>query len=265
MKKLLILILCFVFIGIGGASAKAVEGEYVFEAGTEIYYFQYEEPDVMKEEGAMFGILGSYSFISDYLFKIDGRYVFGQVDYENSGTVNDIDDFVFEFRSVAGKAFPLRTEWTLTPYTGFGYRYLNDDLSGKTSSTGAKGYERESNYWYSPIGIEVKTPLKNGWNIGGVFEYDHFWKGIQKSHLSDVDASISDIENDQKEGYGLRASVRFQKEGEKFDFVIEPFVRYWDIKESETANITVNGAIWGFGWEPENDTTEAGVKFIAQF
>lgn len=26
---------------------------------------------------------------------------------------------------------------------GIGYRYLNDDMSGKISSTGAKGYERE--------------------------------------------------------------------------------------------------------------------------
>ena len=44
------------------------------------------------------------------------------------------------------------------------------------------------------------------------------------------------------------------------DFVIEPFIRYWNIKKSEDAKVTFAGVIIGTGYEPKNHTTEAGIK-----
>lgn len=38
------------------------------------------------------------------------------------------------------------------PYTGFGFRYLNNDSRGETS-TGYWGYQRSSHYYYLPIGV----------------------------------------------------------------------------------------------------------------
>lgn len=89
----------------------------------------------------------------------------------------------------------------------------------------AFGYERESTYIYSPIGIEAIYVLGNRWSIGVVGEYDYFWEGTQKSNMG-WQPGYYDIENDQEKGYGLRCSVEFKKKGEKINYAIEPFVRY---------------------------------------
>jgi len=264
MKKILAITLCFVFIGMGSVLAQVELPKHSGDLGTEISYIKYKEPGVMEEKGMMYGIVGSYTYRPKFMLKADGRFSYGQVDYKNSGTLDNIDDYILEVRGVGGYDFSVFTASTLTPYIGIGYRYLNDDMTG-TTSTGARGYERESNYLYSPIGVEVITPLKNDWSIGATLEYDYFWKGIQKSHLSDAIAGLSDIENDQNDGYGVRGSVKFQKKGEKLDFVIEPFIRYWNIKKSEETVITYTGTIIGYGYEPKNNSTEIGIKFAAKF
>lgn len=248
------------FVGVGSVFAEAQLQKHTWELGTEISHIKYEEPGVMEQEGVMWGILGSYTYRDNWMLKAEGRFSYGQVDYKNSGTLDNIDDYMWEFRGLAGYDFPVLEASILTPYIGFGYRYLNDDMSGMTTSTGALGYERESNYYYSPIGVEIITPLENGWSVGVMFEYDYFWKGKQKSHLGEI-PGYYDIENDQNDGYGLRGSVKFQKKGDRIDYAIEPFIRYWNIKDSE---ITTDPA--GRSWmEPKNNSTEFGVKFAAKF
>ena len=239
--------------------------EHALGVSTEMSYIVYDEPDVMEEKGIMYGIGASYTYRGDFMFKAEGRCSYGQVDYTNSGTIDNIDDYMLEFRGLAGHDFSQYEGYGITPYIGFGYRYLNDDSSGMTSSTNARGYEREANYFYSPIGIEIINPLTDDWSMGIILEYDHFWKGIQKSHLSGAVAGFSDLENDQNEGFGFRASLGLEKKTKKTDFIVESFIRYWDIKQSETTNITYNGVLWGYGWEPKNTSTEVGIRFGASF
>ena len=155
-------------------------------------------------------------------------------------------------------------QW-LTPFFGVGYRYLNNDSSGKTTSTGAVGYDRESNYVYSPIGLEFSAKLNDGWRIGMSAEYDLFWNGIQKTHYEDVSPGLNTISNNQNQGYGIQGSVKFQKIGERFDVAIEPYVRWWSIKDSNLVGITHGGTIVGFGYEPKNETLEAGGKIAIRF
>ena len=264
MKSLLSVAVFFAFVWAGADLLQASE-TYEWELAGEVSHITYDEPNVMEEEGVMYGVLGSYTYRHDIMIRGEARFSYGQVDYKNSGTINNIDDYMLEFRGLAGYDLPVFGSSTLTPYAGFGYRYLNDDTSGMVSSTGALGYERESNYFYSPLGVEITTPMDNGWSLGVILEYDYFWKGIQKSHLSDASTSFNDLENDQNEGYGLRASLKLQIETEDKDFLIEPFIRYWDIKQSETTNITYNGVLWGYGWEPENTSTEFGLKLAVIF
>lgn len=265
MKKLLVLIICFMFVGVVNSFAEPLP-KHKWELGTEISHIIYKEPDVMKEKGIMFGLLGSYVYHNNLIMlQAEGRGSWGMVDYENSGTIDGILDYMLEFRGLGGYDLSLSKASTLTPYIGLGYRYLNDDMSGKISSTGAIGYERESNYLYSPIGVEIITPLENGWSVGAMLEYDIFWRGKQISHLSDVSPGLGDVENDQNKGYGIRGSVKFQKKGEKLDFVIAPFIRYWNIEKSENADITYYGTYIGYGYEPKNNSTEFGIKFAAKF
>ncbi|MFH1440808.1 MAG: hypothetical protein ABIH18_02035 [Candidatus Omnitrophota bacterium] len=248
------------------------------EIGPEIYYFRYKEPGVMKEDGMMYGLTGAYSWHNNFMLKAEGRIAGGQVDYEGSGTIDNISDFSAEVRGLGGYDFKPSEEFIITPYFGIGYRYLNDDASGKISSTNYGGYERESNYIYSPIGVEGVFNMQDGWSIGGLVEYDIFWQGKQKSHLSDVRCydpiagyyTDNDVENDQDKGYGIRGSIKLLKKGEKLDFVIEPFIRYWNIKKSKevaTSTISENGLWIKYGTviEPKNNSTEIGVKFMIGF
>ena len=247
------------------------EGKHAWDLGAEISYIKYKEPDVMKQEGAMYGISGSYAgfgqFLSkNFMLKLEGKWSCGQVDYDGAlsdgtpYTFDERDDYILEFRGLGGYSYSLLDTFIARPYFGFGYRYLNDAKSGDPY-----GYERESNYIYSPIGIELMAALENRWFIGLTLEYDHFWIGVQKSHLSDVNPTFNDLENDQNKGYGLRAAARLQKKGERIDFVIEPFIKYWNIKKSEEQTITYSGLIWGYGYEPKNNSTEIGGKIAIKF
>jgi hypothetical protein len=243
------------------------ESQGIWETGVEISGITYEEPGIMEDEGIMYGVSVSYTDRADYMFKVEGRYAYGQVDYTSNGTgaIDNIDDYIFELRCLFGYDFRVDDRTVLTPYLGLGYRYLNDDSAGMISSTGHWGYERESNYYYSPVGIEVVYDLENGWHCGLLAEYDIFWKGVQKSHLSDVNPSYSDMENDQDDGYGLRGSITLLRKGDTVDLLIEPYIRYWDIDKSEVKNIVYSGFIIGYGYEPENNSTEIGVKLAIRF
>lgn len=264
MKKWLILAVGCLLVGVTNIYAQTLP-KAVWEVGVEDYYFLYKEPGVMREEGAFSSLSGSYTYREDLMLKAETRISVGKVDYKNSGTMDSIFNHSFEFRGLAGCDIVLSEIYTLTPYSGLGYRYLNDDSSGKVTSTGALGYMRESNYFYSPIGVENAVFLKDGWILVLITEYDLFWRGKQISHLSDANNGYEDVTNTQKKGYGLRGSVKVRKEGEQFDLVIEPFVRYWKIAKSNDVNVIRSGVLWGYGYEPKNNTTELGVKVALEF
>ena len=266
MKKLLILVMCFVFMGGATSSFAEPQKKHTWDLGIVTSYIEYEEPGVMKEDGIMNGILASYTYRDMYMLKLEGRYAYGEVDYDGqlddgtSYTVSNINDTLFEIRGLMGSEVSLSELTALIPYIGMGYRYLNDALDEDIY-----GYQRESNYFYIPIGIETNTELLNGWAIGLKLEYDYFWKGIQRSHFSDINVGLSDIENDQNDGYGCRGSVKFLKEGMDIDFMIEPYVIYWSIEKSEDASITYAGSYVGYAWEPKNNSREYGIRFLARF
>jgi hypothetical protein len=265
MKKLAAVIICIVFaVGAGDVFAQSLK-RHTFELGPEVSYIIYREPDVMKEKGMMYGLVGSYTYRNKIMLKAEGKGSWGKVDYSNSGEINNITDYMLEVRGLGGYDFPVLKASTITPYIGIGYRYLNDDSSGKVSSTGYLGYERESNYIYSPMGIEFNIHLGNGLFAGEIIEFDYFWWGKQKSHLSDVDPGYNDPENQQKKGYGFRGSMTLRKKFEKVSFEVGPFIRFWSIKKSEEEPIKLNGTIIGYGWEPRNNSTEFGVKLSVKF
>jgi hypothetical protein len=115
------------------------------------------------------------------------------------------------------------------------------------------------------VGVKFNTNSKTGWSTEATAEYDIFWWGKQISHLSDANPGLNDPENRQKRGYGLRGSIAFQTKTDDFAYTIEPFIRYWNIKDSEPADLTYFGSIVGVGFEPANHSTEYGVNFLVRF
>ena len=257
---------CACLIGLTAGSAAFASqplNRYEWEFGPEIYYFEYKEPALnVKDKGTMYGFTTAFAYHdpSRLMLKADGHAAYGQVDYSStdSGTLNGIGDYTLEGRVSAGYDIDLNNGWLMTPFFGAGYRYLNDDSSGQISSSGAGGYERESNYFYSPVGAEFSTQLNKDWSLGFSAEYDIFWSGEQKSHLSDAIPGLNTVTNDQDSGYGVRGAIQFKKMGEKMDVVIEPFIRWWSVEDSNTSNITYAGVIVGYGYEPKNESLEVG-------
>jgi hypothetical protein len=251
---------------------------HAWEVAPEIYSFRYEEPGVMKDEGTFYGILASYTHhrervripgkpdtrsddsISWSTFKVEGRFSWGEVDYDGGiydpdtrtttpYEIEDIDDFVI------GLGFLWGREWE--PgfingfHIGFAYRYLNDD-----TSFDPYGYEREANYFYVPVRLEAAVGSPRGWQLGFTGEVDVMLFGVQISHLEDVDSDAPTIYNWQYGGIGAQGSIALTHRSNALDFAVAPFVRYWWVPESEPDSGYV---------EPENNTLEYGLRLIFRF
>jgi hypothetical protein len=252
-----------------------------FEMGGEVSHIRYEEPSVnVKDEGEMYGVFASYTHRFSNAFqaenpdrdlmnmmRIDGKFSTGLVDYEGSGTINDIRDYMFETRGVLGLDMNVAAyDARMTPYAGLGYRYLYDDTSDRVSSTGASGYRRKANYFYAPVGVEIEKHFNDNWSVELTTEYDFFLTGRQYSYLSDAVPGLNDIRNKQKKGWGARAGFKIIRSFEAVDFFVEPFFRYWKIEDSDFVRETFNGVPTGFVvYEPKNTSTEYGLKIGAKF
>jgi hypothetical protein len=235
--------------------------------GTEISYIKYEEPGIMEEKGEMYGLFFSYAYHDKLMAKLEGKFSYGEVDYQGGTwggdplTIKRIPDFMLEIRGLLGYDFKIENAVTISPYSGIGYRYLQDNSQDRSYG----GYERESNYVYIPAGVEAVADLGKGWSLGMAAEFDLFVWGRQISYLSDVDSGYWEIENEQVKGYGARGSVFIAQKGDKFGFMIEPFIRYWNIKESSDAYIVYDGYAVGYGVEPNNNSTEIGCRLAVTF
>lgn len=231
-----------------------------WEAGGQISSYRYEEPNFMKLSGGRIGGVGAYTFTfpNRVYLRIDGRASYGLLDYESvgTGTQDDVPDFTTEARVVVGYDFLAGESVALSPYIGFGYRYLYNDLTGY-SSTGAVGYERISQYIYVPIGITMRFRAAERLVIAPTLEYDWFLRGRQESYLSDTGLGYSDATNTQKNGRGYRAYLMFETRR----WSLGPYTHYWKIKDSDVVQI----APGTFAFEPENTTREYGVEFRWRF
>ena len=239
--------------------------------GFEVSNIYYDEPDFMRNKGFMYGVSGDYTYHPDnFMFRLDGRFSSGNVDYWSSGTgtAAGIRDYNFETRFSFG--YDIRTTSgnpAFTPFVGLGYRYLFDGLS----AVGPGGHDRKSNYLYSPLGMEAVFRLKGRWSLGLVGEYDLFWHGWQYSETGDL-LVVPDLlmlpdfvaKNDQDGGWGARGSVRLTRNLGRIDFLCEPYFRYWSIDASDTFELLSPYFFFSLR-EPANTTTEWGLRIGIRF
>ncbi len=271
MKKLLLLSVCLVFAGVAIAEEAPVNllkslQRSSWEIGPEVYYFRYREPGFMKDTGYFYGFQGSYTyrewvpmFPADetklkLMARIEGRAAWGSVNYDGAlqdGTpysIDNIRDDSGEWRGLIGFDFPQATVVD-TIYTGIGDRYLDDN-----GGSDPAGYDRQSNYLYLPVGFKTLRNLSGNWLMSANAEFDILVEGRQTSDLSGFGFGM--IHNRQNSGYGLRGSLGFEYTAKEVAFIIQPFVRYWNIDESEGSK----------GWvEPKNNTIEIGLDLTFRF
>ena len=246
-----------------------------FEIAPKLFHYAYEEPGVMKTSGMMVGISGALSCrmpqrigVID-LFRIEAEAARGRLDYiSRDGTIKDIDDTIIEARALLGKELHSSGKSVVTLFSGFGYRQLHDNGGGKVTSKGNPYYDRESNYSFIPVVLQLSPLNSHGWGIGGMVEYDYFLSGMQESELSDANnegfSYSDDLENRQHHGYGLRVSLKAIKKYRACSLVIEPFWLYWKIGTSDEDTIEVNEKESPY-FEPNNNTTQYGLKVALLF
>lgn len=246
----------------------------ILDAGIEVFSFNYEEEGLMSEKGTMYGVFADYRYrfkqnspVSSPLdilgadsginvFMMDGRFSLmrdGHYWSEDTGEAFDENFYSNEIRLMGGYELPVDNQRLIVmPYAGFGFRYLLDDNGGAQTTTGHLTYDRESHYFYAPLGIEARKFYHRGWSLRLAAEYDWFITGRQKSHLP----SAGTIVNNQPTGSGMRASLRLAKEIDAMEFFVEPFARYWHISDSDVS---------GGGYEPRNTTEEYGARIGMRF
>jgi hypothetical protein len=256
---------CFVLC-IGATAAAGTDPASGFDAGVQLSHITYREPGVMRQSGFMYGVVAAYTAKTTAArFKVDGTLTHGYVKYVGALmdgtpiTINNIPDTMFEIRATVGPVDSEGRSGALLPYLGLGYRYLYDG-----SNVASGGYRRESNYLYLPIGIDGGLFSNRYWRGEFNVEYDAFLRGWQVSHLSDTNSAYNDVTNRQHAGYGYRASVRFIRSGER-EIIFEPFYKYWKIAESEPALWTHYGIPIAYLVEPNNNSTEVGLKVQMRF
>jgi hypothetical protein len=224
-----------------------------WEIGTQIANYEYVEPGVMKLSGYRLGLDGSGTLASGPLFgRIEARGSYGFLDYQGTGTMTGVPDFILETRALIG-ADVLGSDVSFSPYLGLGYRYLFDDLRGYTS-TNAAGYRRYSNYYYLPVGFTLRFRLEGGWVLAPTLEADLFQSGKQITKLSDTGIpGAPDVTNTQSTGSGYRASLMLEKDNLAFGL----WTNSWSIDQS---NVTSQGL-----YEPANHTRESGIELRYRF
>lgn len=248
-----------------------------FEVAYETSDYTYKEPHMdtpISIKGRMQGVSAKYtrrgvfsdmiSGSDDVFMALDFRYMGGTTDYEGwlqtepptPAETKDIGDYYLEGRFLVGEVFHATDALSFWPYMGLGYRFLKDH-----SNKGEGGYLRESHYVYAPFGADMKLDLASGWQLGLNAEADWLISGRQVSRMSDVDPGWADVSNHQRQGYGLRASVKLQKNFAHMGVFVEPFWRYWHIQNSDWQPMEYMGMMTPYAlMEPFNTTREYGLK-----
>jgi hypothetical protein len=177
----------------------------------------------------------SSGFIGNYEFAVIPSH------YSGSGTS---DSFYTKFLTEI--YLPIKN----TLYTGIGYRNHYDHSGFQTTSTGYSGYDRLSQYLYLPLGSYY--PISNGFLKTQI---NYLIIGQQTSYFSQISGYKNNIQNIQKNGYGLDFS--YMPNTSKYEI----YWRYWNIGDSNTdASYFTSGSLNGYYYEPANKTNELGVR-----
>ncbi len=256
--------------------------KHEFKAGIERYTYRYNEVvnggHFMHTRGYFKGYYGAYTFrpvdmdimykaMVD-VFRLELRYATGKDDYDGSNIFKGMKDYTYEVRGVLGKDLNIGHDVRVMPYVGVATRYLNNGLQANQPG----GYNRESRYFYVPVGLESHLGLPHTLGLVSTLEYDYFIGGRQISHAEDVkDGSGTSVgydtnNNVQRKGFGLRADLSVVKELLHTRVSFGPFYRYWKIEDSNTVLETKHGIATGLiVTEPANVTREFGLKMDVAF
>jgi hypothetical protein len=157
---------------------------------------------------------------------------------------------------------------SITPFAGYGARLYEDESGGLETEGGLLGFDREITYRYLPIGLASSIPVGGRKRLHLSAQYNHLIGGEVNNRFSRLDPDAPDVELDFNGGNGLEASAMLSLPvGRRHAINVGPFVRRWDLDDSDSFIITnpddPSEAIELL--EPANRTTEIGVRVSFSF
>ena len=256
-----------------------------FDMGTEFSHMTYHESEGgVTTKGMAYGLFGVYNYRSPQeffasnlvnVYHVDVHVNYSAVDQTAQWVASGINDYIVEPRIWFGKDLMLNSNARVTPYVGVGYRYLTDQMGGHSSANGQDTFDRRQQYLYLPLGTEIAFIPAAGWEMRINGEYDYLIRGWHTSTYSQIptpDATLKfpDITNKQMNGFGLRGSVDLIKRGDRVNFTLSPYVRYWNVRHSNTVSASntvpsVGTATIVDSFVPNNTSTEIGARLGVQF
>jgi len=242
-----------------------------FEFSPELYWAKYDAPKAMNQHGFLTGYNAKYSYRilnePDWainMFRLQAQWASGKFDTQPSNQgPSGIKDKTFDLRGVVGKDIYPYANLRTTGYFGYGYRYLKDNSEGLTTTIGPvtfQGDRRYSHYYYLPLGADIVYQKNSQYSVESNLEYDYLIRGRQVDELGDFGfPGYGTLVVAQKDGEGLRASIRLNYYFKYCTAFAETFYRYWHISESKSKpDPNVPGATL---YEPKNNTEEFGMRF----
>ena len=238
--------------------------------GLTLSSYSYQEPSVSVGITAInYGLeYQKTSLLSDGRFLIAGiDYATGTDRYSGSGTL-DIPRYYYNGKIAIGADWSYRSG-IISPYIGLGYRFLSETGGGLRTSTGAVMYDRQSTYFYIPVGLKQRSLSAGGGVLESTLELDYLVSGNQFSGLSIMNSfgytSSTDVNNRQTSGYGLNASFMYKRPD---GWSLGPYWKYWNISKSDLSTWTYKSGGTSYTssvYEPTNTTEEFGFKALYQF
>jgi hypothetical protein len=272
MEKLILslILMCSFIVNSLAASGRLKEHSISFEASEYKYQEVNKGEEFMNIKGKRYGLAYEYLSCGDVssFWSYQGTLSFGELIYDGGSQDGEIkfkvscrEDFYQEHRLLYGVVVS-----SVMPYVGLGFRGLFNRINDYNFPEGKViyGYDRNSAYVYIPLGIMFSFDLSEHCNFRLNPEFDLFLVGRQITGL-DVKGNGKCLVNHLYGGYGFRASGRIsEKIGKNFALFFEPFVKYWDIDESEKEYYYVEDKdrkmkLKGY-FEPKNNTMEYGAK-----
>ncbi len=232
------------------------------------YVFTERNPNAENRGVKVGADLDAYkSFANHFFMGTELDFNYGSVDYKNStasSSSKSHDDYAAEARFLGGYDIVMNDRFALSPYSGFGYRYHENDNRGLISN-GAQGLRSENEYYYIPIGVKPQMRVDGASKVTLGMEYDYVVKGMETAHLGDATAGDPRIDFQQNNGYGLKASLMYERQ----NLIVGPFVNYWHFASSKQKSFISPASSCGSAVCTESQaayhSVEAGMKLKYRF
>lgn len=242
------------------SNAARAQTDTGLSVGVEGYYYEFDEPGFDRSSGPYGRIGGSYTGeYWDTFWTADLQVGGGVLDYTSgtAGNISSYGNYSGELRLLGTRDFQFKPEgFTLSLFTGLGYRVLYDDSAG-TTSLGQPSVDRLTQYLYWPVGFGLSFPAGSV-TFKPSFEYDFLIDGNVDVETGGVAGLSNNLRNDLNSGSGYRFAFNTEVDTATGKLSFGPFLRYWSVRVSDLAAINAGGSTVGFAFEPISHTWEAG-------